>query len=414
VSNRTILLLTVLAIAAGAAVLVVKFPPAQRTRPTATGDTAPAAPVARDAPPASVAPTSSLPGLPPGVSIRLDDAPASETPAAAGLPVASGGPPAPLEDMVSRAIPAVVSIEAGGSRGTGFFIRSDYVLTNAHVVGGQTSVQLVSGSTKRAGRVMRTAAGTDLALIQVSNPDPRQPTLTLGTVSALRVGQEVVAIGSALGVLSNTVTRGIVSAVRKAGEVTLIQTDAAINPGNSGGPLVDRSGRVVGINSMRTGGAEALGFAVAADHAFPLLSGQAAMTSQTPVASLTQMMDGRSEVDQARARGERQYQQVLEWASRNGDQLDNYWDRYAPSCLERAGATGDRRWFAIYDARDLRVTGHSAYDCEGWLAEVRKAAGQIRSEMDRGAEAARQNGVYPGVMRDLRRRYRLDWSGWDR
>ena len=58
------------------------------------------------------------------------------------------------------------------------------------------------------------------------------------------------AIGSALGVLQNTVTRGIVSGVRQAGSVTLIQTDAAINPGNSGGPLVDRAGNVIGINTM--------------------------------------------------------------------------------------------------------------------------------------------------------------------
>jgi hypothetical protein len=316
--------------------------------------------------------------------------------------------------MISRVIPAVVSIEASGSRGTGFFIRSDYVLTNAHVVGGHSVVQLASGSTKRQGRVLRTAAGTDLALIQVPSPDPGQPVLTLGTVSALRVGQEVVAVGLALGVLSNTVTRGIVSAVRQVGTVTLIQTDAAINPGNNGGPLVDRSGRVVGINSMRTGGGEALGFAVAADHAFPLLSGQAPLTSQTPVASLNQMMDGRTEGDQARARGERQYQQIVEWASRNGDQLDRSWERYAPSCLERAATTGDRHRFAVFDGRDLRVTGYSAYDCEGWLTEVRQRAREIRSQMDRGAEAARQSGVYPGVMRDLRRRYRLDWSGWER
>ncbi len=67
------------------------------------------------------------------------------------------------------------------------------------------------------------------------NPDPNQQLLTLGTASSLRVGQEVIAVGSALGVLPNTVTRGIVSALRRAGDLVLIQTDAAINPGNSGG-----------------------------------------------------------------------------------------------------------------------------------------------------------------------------------
>ena len=88
-------------------------------------------------------------------------------------------------------------------------------------------------------------------MLQVSNANPSQEILRLGSASGVRVGQEVIAIGSALGVLSNTVTRGIVSAVRRAGDVTLLQTDAAINPGNSGGPLIDRSGQVIGINTMK-------------------------------------------------------------------------------------------------------------------------------------------------------------------
>ena len=113
---------------------------------------------------------------------------------------------------------------------------------------------------------------------------------------------------SALGVLSNTVTRGIVSAVRKAGPVTLIQTDAAINPGNSGGPLVNRAGQVIGINSLRAGQqAEGVAFAVAIDHATQLLNGERVTDTQTPLGSLTQMLDGRSDGDQQRARGEQEY-----------------------------------------------------------------------------------------------------------
>src|SRR6185369_13885138 len=99
-------------------------------------------------------------------------------------------------------------------------------------------------------RVQTVSTGSDLALLQVYGANPNQPVLTMGSVAHARVGEEVIAVGSALGVLSNTVTRGIVSALRQVGQVTLIQTDAAINPGNSGGPLVDRSGLVIGINSM--------------------------------------------------------------------------------------------------------------------------------------------------------------------
>src|SRR4029450_7657154 len=123
------------------------------------------------------------------------------------------------------------------------------ILTNAHVVQGQTSVTMQVGTTTYNARVTTISSGSHLALLQVYNANPNQPVLTLGSVSHARVGQEVIAVGSALGVLSNTVTRGIVSAMRQVGNITLIQTDAAINPGNSGGPLVDRSGGVIGGKS---------------------------------------------------------------------------------------------------------------------------------------------------------------------
>jgi S1-C subfamily serine protease len=95
----------------------------------------------------------------------------------------------------------------------------------------------------------------------------------------------VVAIGSALGVLQNTVTRGILSAVLTDGGVTLIQTDAAINPGNSGGPLLDRNGQVVGVNTLKLGAAASIGFAVAADHVRAIVEGRHAATSSTVLAS---------------------------------------------------------------------------------------------------------------------------------
>jgi S1-C subfamily serine protease len=331
-------------------------------------------------------------------------------------PVASAGPSAvALEDIVSSVVPAVASIVAGDARGTGFFVATDRVLTNAHVVEGHTSAQLQVGGSTYTARVITQSAGSDLAVLQVYNPNPNQPTLRLGSVSTARVGQEVIAVGSALGVLSNTVTRGIVSAVRQAGDVTLIQTDAAINPGNSGGPLVDRSGMVIGINSIGHRGAQGLAFAVAIDHAAPLLNGQVTMAAQTPLAALNRAMGGPSEGEEMRARGEEGYARVLEWAARNADQIDGYWSRYAATCVGPSGArSGDRAWFAVYEPGGVRLNGTSIYNCESWLDTVRSNAAQIKTEVDKAAERARQAGVYPGVMRDLRRRYRLSWSGWDR
>jgi hypothetical protein len=325
-------------------------------------------------------------------------------------------PEAPkLEDLVSRVVPAVAFIQAGQNRGTGFFIARDRLLTNAHVVGGQSSVRLQLGETTYTARVINVSTGSDLAVLQVYNPNPNQPVLSLGSVSGARVGEEVIAVGSALGVLSNTVTRGIVSAVRRAGPVTLIQTDAAINPGNSGGPLLNRSGQVIGINSLRAGQqAEGVAFAVAIDHATQLLNGERVTDTQTPLGSLTQMLDGRSESDQQRARGEREYGRTLESASRDANELDSYWDRYSDDCVASSTAAGDREWFAVYSAGGVRVGTSTTVDCSRWYETLKARAITFRGEIEKAAEVARQNGVFPGTARDLRRRYRLQWSGWDR
>src|SRR5687768_8006514 len=300
-------------------------------------------------------------------------------PAPAAAVVVDPPPTSSLEDVVSRVLPAVAAIDAGGSRGTGFFIRTDQVLTNAHVVQGQTTVRLQVGVSSYTARVTTISSGTDLALLQVSNPNPRQQTLRLGSVTRARAGQEVIAIGSALGVLSNTVTRGIVSAVRQVGNVTLIQTDAAINPGNSGGPLVDRSGMVIGVNSIGVAprAAQGLAFAVAIDHATPLLNGQTTLAAQTPLTALNQAMGGPSEIDQRRAEGERGYARVAEWAARNADQLDSYWNRSSAACVVSSSRAGDRPWFAVYETNGVRINVASSYNCDGWFDSLQSNAAQI-------------------------------------
>ncbi len=361
----------------------------------------------------TTAPPGVMPAPPADASRPALSLPAS-APALPSLPVQA----AAFEDIVARTLPAVVSIQAGQGRGTGFFIRPDSVLTNAHVVEGQSSVQLQIGDKKYSARVASVSKGTDLAVLQVYNPDPAQPTLRLGAAADVRVGQEVIAIGSALGVLSNTVTRGIVSAVRQAGQVTLLPTAAAINPGNSGGPLVDRNGIVIGVNSMGVARqvGEGLAFAVAIDHAVPLMNGQApASAGLTPLEGLNRAMSGSaSQGDQMRQNGEAAYRKTLQWAAGNAEQLDDYWNRYAKSCVTTATRTGSREWFAVYEPNGVRLANVSEHDCAGWLASVRSNAATIRDELVKAGEAARRNGVFPGVTRDLRRQHRLDWTGWDR
>jgi S1-C subfamily serine protease len=322
-----------------------------------------------------------------------------------------------IEDLVSASLPAVASIDTGSGRGSGFFIRPDLVVTNNHVVEGQNSVTLRVAGAQYTARVMTTSPAVDLALLQVYSPNPQQATLRLGTAATARPGEEVIAIGYALGALSNTVTRGIVSALRQAGSVTLIQTDAAINPGNSGGPLIGRDGTVIGINSMGISKqvGEGVAFAIAVDHAIALVNGRPVVAAQTPVAALNQTLGGPSESEAARARGQGQYEQAVQWAARISDQIDANWQRNSKLCV--AGATptgGDRPWFAVYVPDGIKVARSSAYDCFAWIDDLKSAASQIKTTLDTAAESARRDGVYPGTIRQIRQKYRMDWSGWDR
>jgi S1-C subfamily serine protease len=168
--------------------------------------------------------------------------------------------------VAERATPSVVGVSRGAASGSGVIIRADgVILTNAHVVGNATRVEisLADGRTL-TGTVLGRDRSVDVAVVRVNAQG--LPAAALGDSDRLRVGQVAVAIGNPLG-LERTVTTGIVSAVNRdprnvpiAGG--LIQTDAAINPGNSGGPLLDSSGRVIGINTAMLAGATGLGFAV--------------------------------------------------------------------------------------------------------------------------------------------------------
>ena len=328
--------------------------------------------------------------------------------------------PVSFEDIIGTAAAAVVSIETSGGRGSGFFVTPELVLTNAHVVEGNSSVVLrMSDGSTATGRVQRSAPEVDIAIVRINQPRPAQPTMMTGTVKGARPGQEVIAIGSALGMLQNTVTRGIVSAVRNASGVILIQTDAAINRGNSGGPLIDRSGRVLGITTLKiAANSESLGFAVAIDHAGPLLEGRPAERVAAAGADPSTPLAGafgaqRSQTDVMRDAGGVQFERVMQAAGKRADSLDDYWTRFRAACgVSAVPNAGDREWFGVWD----RPPSFNTADvrCTRWLSDVTQIAGGIRQAMVSADEAARTASVYPGVRRDLRRKYRLDWDGWER
>jgi S1-C subfamily serine protease len=167
--------------------------------------------------------------------------------------------------------------EGGGvATGSGFVIDTEgHLLTNNHVVEGADKIEVKLGSSDEThtAKVVGTDPATDVALLKIDVPADQLHPLALGDSSKAEVGDPVVAIGNPFG-LDSTVTSGIVSALQRQIQAPngfsishVIQTDAAINPGNSGGPLIDASGRVIGINSqIETGGGGrgnvGIGFAV--------------------------------------------------------------------------------------------------------------------------------------------------------
>ena len=206
-------------------------------------------------------------------------------------PDPSTTPLGPVEAVAQRVLPSVVRLlvqgPASSGEGSGMVLSGDgLILTNNHVVeaasGGGSILAVFQDGTTAPADVVGLDPGSDLAVIRARGVSGLTP-IEFGDSDAVRVGQQVVAFGSPLG-LGGTVTTGIVSAVDRAVSVgegsgaseatvlSALQTDAAINPGNSGGPLTDLQGRVVGINSViattgAEGGSIGVGFAIPVNQA---------------------------------------------------------------------------------------------------------------------------------------------------
>lgn len=167
------------------------------------------------------------------------------------------------------------SQEIGG--GSGFFVSKDgYVVTNAHVVSDEDADYTVftNDEQRYSAQVVAVDDVLDVAVLKVEGTD--FSFLEFGDSDKLRLGQAVIAIGNALGEFRNTVSTGVVSGLSRSilassgagmseALENVIQTDAAINPGNSGGPLLDLSGRVIGVNVAVAQFSENIGFSLPAN-----------------------------------------------------------------------------------------------------------------------------------------------------
>lgn len=357
----------------------------------------------------AVEPESRVPRWPDDPSLWRTAAAPPSTTAARSVPAT----PHEFEDVMAASLSAVALVESPAGNGTGFFVAADTLVTNAHVVESHAYVKVrTARGESLTARVVQRHDESDLALLRTAEAPPGQAVLSLASSREARVGQEVYAIGSPMG-LQNTVTRGIVSALRQSGPVVLVQTDAAINPGNSGGPIINRTGQVLAIATMRMAGrAQALGFGVGAEHARALVDGRAPASSRAGTRPAdTFSAAGRDQSDADRAGGEAQYERFLVEAARRADQLDESWTDFVKDCLAgKAPFTrSDRGWYSLWEKfDDTRVSPA----CTRFYADFKMAARQFERRMTEVSDEARRHGIYPGVCRQLRAKYRLDSPDW--
>ena len=193
---------------------------------------------------------------------------------------------ADIADRVSKSVVSIVTSTttrnffgqdySSSAAGTGIIATADgYILTNKHVINGATKVTVIldDGTTYEDVSVVAVDPLDDIAYLKIKDVSDLTPA-TLGDSKTIKVGQQVIAIGNALGEFQNTVTSGIISGTGRSVTASdgsgynvetltdMIQTDAAINSGNSGGPLVNAAGEVIGVNTATSSAAENMGFAI--------------------------------------------------------------------------------------------------------------------------------------------------------
>ncbi len=164
--------------------------------------------------------------------------------------------------------------------GSGFIVSPEgYVITSGHVVTDPEAdyTVILEPKKKYPAKVLARDPINDIAILKIK--DKKLPYLELGDSTKIDLGEEVVAIGNALGEFNDTVSSGIVSGLSRYIQATnqmtrqasrlrgLIQTDAAINPGNSGGPLINMEGKAIGVNTAVVMGAQNIGFAIPINYA---------------------------------------------------------------------------------------------------------------------------------------------------
>ena len=257
----------------------VTRPPATTVEPSPGNSSAPPAAPQAEATPPDAAPEAPVPSAAERVAAAMARSRQAAADAAAARAAELPQPSAlPLEDVIARAMPGVVMVQSEKMRGSGFLVRPDLVVTNAHVTAGSLSVTVTSqAGVTMIGRVAQMSDTFDIALIQVGSAGAADAPLHLGASATLRLGQGIVALGWAQSLRQSSITRGVITGLRLMGQRQMIQTDATPNPGDSGGPLIDAAGEVVGITTLRFDNGSG-GLAIPIDDVKPSIAKVASVT----------------------------------------------------------------------------------------------------------------------------------------
>lgn len=205
---------------------------------------------------------------------------------------------------------SVVVVYTKTGVGSGFSIKENIIMTNAHVVGNNKNVDvnLYNGETLK-GTVIKTDDSIDLALIEV---DKSIASLKINE-DDLSIGQEVYAIGAPKD-MPYTMTKGIISALdRQIGQNTYIQIDASVNSGNSGGPLLDETGNVIGIITLKASDAEGIGFAINASDILSFMDD----AEKIPKTTLDEDEDSNEDEDSMDNKQEEKNSDIIKLSSEN-------------------------------------------------------------------------------------------------
>jgi len=347
--------------------------------------------------------------------------PASAVPDAPDTPE-DGLTPETLFDKVAGSVVAVQANRPDGvAQGSGVVVAAHTVVTNRHVVEGARQVRLLQGERTWAVTSVVLDATHDLARLDA--PDLDLLAISVTSARALRIGERAYTIGAPQG-LELTLSEGLVSGLRRFEWGEAIQTTAAISRGSSGGGLFDSQGQLIGITTFLFREGQNLNFALPAEWAAQIKGETLTVRSgwnPLPAVAVADQQSGQesqpddSDLDQVREEGAQLFEERVRALAKKADELDTAWRRYRDACLSSytASYAYGRDWFGVWDG--VVVTPNEDLpSCRSLLSDILSLGTQISEGMTAADREARSNWVYPGVRREIRRRYYMDWRGWDR